>query len=217
MRLLQFFVFACAVGFAGATSAKAGMLEISWDDLRPAAIDYENPFEDLTADQIDSLRQLLRLQPLVDAQDADAVEKAAALREQLTTDGMDPDWLFAQREAIIKNRRAAATNTNDALLGEDVMLPGYVLPLEFNGQKVVEFLLVPTVGACIHTPPPPANQMIHVTYPDGIEVNGLFNPVWISGRMQSELSQQMVSYVDGQSAIDVTYTMTPDKVEPYKP
>ena len=51
-------------------------------------------------------------------------------------------------------------NVVEALDGERVRLGGYVLPLDFNGpQEVTRFLLVPYVGACIHVPPPPPNQL----------------------------------------------------------
>lgn len=47
--------------------------------------------------------------------------------------------------------------------GETVRIPGYIVPLEYDGSKIKQFLLVPYVGACIHVPPPPANQLIYVT------------------------------------------------------
>jgi len=100
-------------------------------------------------------------------------------------------------------------------IGTSVRLPGYVLPLEFKDRKAVEFLLVPTVGACIHTPPPPANQVVHVVYPEGIEVNGLFTPVWITGSMVAQSSVQDVGYVDGQAPVSVSYSMQPQLVEGY--
>ncbi|MBK8162824.1 MAG: DUF3299 domain-containing protein [Gammaproteobacteria bacterium] len=49
-----------------------------------------------------------------------------------------------------------------ALHNQTVKLPGFVVPLEGDGQVVNEFLLVPYYGACIHVPPPPANQIVNV-------------------------------------------------------
>jgi hypothetical protein len=46
--------------------------------------------------------------------------------------------------------------------GQPVKLPGYLVPLESSKGEVSELLLVPYFGACIHTPPPPANQIVHV-------------------------------------------------------
>ena len=43
-----------------------------------------------------------------------------------------------------------------------VRIPGYIVPLGFVGSAVAEGLLVPYVGACIHVPPPPANQIVFI-------------------------------------------------------
>ncbi|MBS3803473.1 MAG: DUF3299 domain-containing protein [Oleiphilaceae bacterium] len=61
-------------------------------------------------------------------------------------------------------------------------IPGFIVPLKTVGnQRIVEFFLVPYFGACIHVPPPPPNQIIHVTYPEGIELDVLYDPYWIEG------------------------------------
>lgn len=147
--------------------------------------------------------------------DAEERSKAQALREQLSKDGLDVDGLFAARVEIIEKREAAASAVNEDIVGASVRLPGYMLPLNFENRKAVEFLLVPTVGACIHTPPPPANQLVHVVYPAGIEVDGLFQPVWITGTMIAQSSVQDVGYVDGQAPVSVSYSMQPVLVEKY--
>ncbi|MCE8519002.1 DUF3299 domain-containing protein [Ruegeria pomeroyi] len=211
-RLVLIFSLAVSPGLARATEPQ----EISWATLAPPATVIENPFENLTDDQMDSLRRILRLEAGVErSDDAEARAEAQALREQLAEDGLDVDGLFAARLAIMEEREAAATGVNEDLVGMSVRLPGYVLPLEFKDRKVVEFLLVPTVGACIHTPPPPANQIVHVVYPKGIEVKGLFTPVWITGTMVAQSSVQTVGYVDGQAPVSVSYSMQPVLVEDY--
>ena len=89
-----------------------------------------------------------------------------------------------------------------------VKIAGYVLPLDFEETSIKEFLLVPYVGACIHVPPPPPNQIIYVTSEDGIEVGGMFEPMWITGTLQTaSLSSDLA---------DVGYTMTLDETEPYE-
>lgn len=42
-----------------------------------------------------------------------------------------------------------------ALDGQQVRLPGFVVPLEGDSKEVTTFFLVPYFGACIHVPPPP--------------------------------------------------------------
>ncbi len=71
-----------------------------------------------------------------------------------------------------------------ALNGVDVKLPGYIVPLEEKDGALTEFLLVPYLGACIHTPPPPANQIVHVR--SGTPLKGLhaMDIVSISGTLK---------------------------------
>ena len=65
--------------------------------------------------------------------------------------------------------------------GKRVRLSGYVVPLTYNGAGVVEFLLVPYVGACIHVPPPPKNQIVLVKSARPVKIGVLFQAVTISG------------------------------------
>jgi uncharacterized protein len=186
---------------------------ISWNMLAPPVAAIENPFEKLADDQMDALRKILRLEAQIKrSNDAKARADAKMLRLQLTKAGLDVDALFAARLAIIDKRNAAASGVNEKLVGTSVRLPGYVVPLEFNDQKVVQFLLVPTVGACIHTPPPPANQIVLVRYPAGITIKGLFTPVWIIGKLGAESAVETVNYADGQAPVTIGYSMKPDLV-----
>jgi uncharacterized protein len=65
--------------------------------------------------------------------------------------------------------------------GKRVRIGGYVVPLDFEATNVKEFLLVPFVGACIHVPPPPPNQIIYVKSAKGFDVAGSFDPVYVTG------------------------------------
>ena len=69
--------------------------------------------------------------------------------------------------------------------GKRVHIGGYVVPLDFDATTVKEFLLVPFVGACIHVPPPPANQIIYVKTEKGFEVAGQFDPVTVTGTIKT--------------------------------
>jgi hypothetical protein len=71
-----------------------------------------------------------------------------------------------------------------ALDGKRVRIGGYVVPLDFDATRVKEFLLVPFVGACIHVPPPPANQIVYVKSERGFDVSGAFEPVWVTGTLK---------------------------------
>jgi hypothetical protein len=206
---------AASVCFSGVLQA-AEAQPVSWADLAPAQVEYDNPFTELSMDNVDGLRRLLQLRSRNTGDDAKSSQEAATLQAELEKSGLDVDLLFVKREQIIQIRKAAATGVNEAVLGRQVRLPGYVLPLEVKDYKAVEFLLVPTVGACIHTPPPPANQLIHVHYPQGIEVKGLYQPVWIQGQLAKQQTVKTVRYVDGSAKIEVSYFMEPIRVDPYR-
>ncbi|WP_263264735.1 DUF3299 domain-containing protein [Pseudomonas sp. RIT-PI-S] len=72
-----------------------------------------------------------------------------------------------------------------ALDGQHVRLPGYIVPLEVGEDgRTTDFLLVPYYGACIHVPPPPSNQIVHVVTELGVKVEELYQPYWVEGQMQ---------------------------------
>ena len=70
---------------------------------------------------------------------------------------------------------------NLALIGQAVRIAGYVVPLEESSEGLKEFLLVPYNGACIHTPPPPANQIVHVLPRSPVKGVRAMDTVWVSG------------------------------------
>ncbi|EMB51059.1 lipoprotein [Vibrio mimicus] len=72
------------------------------------------------------------------------------------------------------------------LNGSRVKIPGFVIPLEGDDQKVTEFLLVPYFGACIHVPPPPPNQIIYVKFPKGAPIQELWDVIYVIGELKTE-------------------------------
>lgn len=54
--------------------------------------------------------------------------------------------------------------------GRRVRVSGFMVPLDDDAFEVTQFLLVPWPGACIHTPPPPPNQLIWVKTRAGARV-----------------------------------------------
>lgn len=93
-------------------------------------------------------------------------------------DDNDPE---AQRLYADLKELLADVPSSMELDGVNGRLPGFAVPIEFDGNKVYSFLLVPYFGACIHTPPPPANQMVYVEYEKGFELPSLYEPVIIEG------------------------------------
>ena len=71
--------------------------------------------------------------------------------------------------------------------GQPVRIPGFVVPLEItDDRRIVEFFLVPYYGACIHVPPPPPNQIIHVRYEPGFSPDALYDAFWIAGTLRTD-------------------------------
>lgn len=95
----------------------------------------------------------------------------------------------------------------DALDNSLVKLPGFVVPLEGDGQQVRQFLLVPYYGACIHEPPPPANQTVLVDAPNDTRIRSAFETVWIYGRLRVERADTPMATAG--------YRIQAQKIEPY--
>ncbi len=70
--------------------------------------------------------------------------------------------------------------------GQLIKIPGFVVPLEGDDNKVTEFLLVPYFGACVHVPPPPSNQLIYVTLPEGAPAEAMYDPIWVTGTLSTK-------------------------------
>ena len=73
-----------------------------------------------------------------------------------------------------------------ALDGQSVSLPGFVVPLEGDSELITEFLLVPYFGACIHVPPPPPNQLVHVTIKGGVPIDSLYDAIVVTGVIKTQ-------------------------------
>jgi uncharacterized protein len=86
---------------------------------------------------------------------------------------------------MLKKMREVWDNApvNNAVVGQNVRIPGFVVPLEDSKDGLKEFLLVPYFGACIHSPPPPANQIVHVLPQTPAKGFRSMDAVWISGRL----------------------------------
>ena len=96
-------------------------------------------------------------------------------------------------------------------VNQKIRMPGFVVPLDAvrNGQR--EFLLVPYFGACIHTPPPPANQIVLVTPHPQLNLSKTLESmdvIWVEG----ELKESRTKTASGVSG----YSLEAIKVYPYK-
>jgi len=111
---------------------------------------------------------------------------------------------------MLKRMRETWDNapSNAAMDGQSVRIPGYIVPLDDSKAGLKEFLLVPYFGACIHTPPPPSNQIIHVTSAKPIKGVRSMDPLWVSGTLHTAISDTVM----GTSG----YRMELDEYAPYR-
>ena len=114
-----------------------------------------------------------------------------------------------QAAAMLKKMRETWDNapTNHAIDGQQVRIPGYLVPLEDTKAGMKEFLLVPYFGACIHTPPPPSNQIVHVKPLQPPKGFRSMDTVWVNGTIKTLRSDSAM----GASS----YRLEAVLVEPY--
>ncbi|WP_449430075.1 DUF3299 domain-containing protein [Pseudomonas putida] len=116
---------------------------------------------------------------------------------------------LASESAPPARQQAADAPVVQSLDGQQIKLPGYIVPLEVSEQgRTTEFLLVPYYGACIHVPPPPSNQIVHVFSEMGVRVEDLYQPYWIEGNMRVRASSSELA--------DAGYQMQAEKIYVYE-
>jgi len=96
-------------------------------------------------------------------------------------------------------------------LNQRVRLPGYVVPLDGERHLRREFLLVPYFGACIHYPPPPANQMMLVQPTANSRIRAVpesMAAVWVEGTLR----EARLATSQGVTG----YTLEAESVRPYE-
>ena len=194
--------------------------EIGWMDLQPKTVEeFDDPFVKLTDEQLLSLSLVARYREILQVQ-----EKLSEVgQEELDTEtaklaewGIDVDHYLNMRQEIMEQRIKQGFAVNPDLDGTQVRIPGFLLPLEFENDEVTEFLLVPYRGACIHTPPPPPNQIVHVKLESGYKFADMFEPIWAEGLISTETTNSSLAVVDGVIDVPTSYLLEAGVVEPYE-
>ncbi len=92
-------------------------------------------------------------------------------------------------EGFQKKLKESERRTRPELEQAKTVLPGYMVPLDYTGDLVFQFLLVPSAGQCIHVPPPPPNQTVLVTSKQGVKIRTYADPLIVRGLMRVEAGQ----------------------------
>jgi hypothetical protein len=100
--------------------------------------------------------------------------------------------------------------------GRGIRIAGFVVPLERTQNRVTEFLLVPYFGACIHVPPPPANQIIHVTMEKPVTMSTM-DAVWVTGTLRTTRTAAEKAKDDRTGMGSAGYRMVGVQITPYEP
>nr|WP_253643633.1 DUF3299 domain-containing protein [Vibrio splendidus] len=213
----SFFMF-CCLSF----SSLASEIKVTyWDELVPSMELMEDPFQKLDRNQMFDMATIARFKEAQAEDGFVASDKArqeiVEVTERLTKQDIDVEALFVARAQIMKQREALGSKPNTEVVGSKHRIPGYITPIEMDGTKVTKFFLVPSAGACIHTPPPPANQLVLIDFPEGIELVSLMTPVWVEGQLTGHQSKENVNYSDGAANVQSVYAMKAEGIEQYQP
>ena len=117
------------------------------------------------------------------------------------------DEAFALYEKVMEELNNAPLN--EKLKDSYIKLPGFIAPLDQDGESINEFLLVPYFGACVHSPPPPLNQTVYVkvSSKDGVSLEDSFLPIWIYGKLQTTGKKTEIG--------NAGYSIAEARIEPY--
>lgn len=134
------------------------------------------------------------------------------LLEDLAADAEMGFSLDTEEDRLGMSEREAASDIKSTLVYdlEDtrVKLPGYAIPISLEGAGTTEFLLAPYIGACIHVPPPPPNQIVFVRLEKPYEFDGLFDPIWVTGQMFTTAMRSELA--------DIGYRIDAEEIEDYE-
>lgn len=194
----------------------ANINEIGWEDLIPKFPHQDDPLAGLSEEEAGDVEWIIYLREYLpekeDEQYLEFYDEMNKALPELKKKGINV-------EEIVKHRRYINSTVNTELDNTMIKISGYVLPLDYSNNTVTNFLLVPYFGACIHSPPPPLNQIVHAVSDadNGYKVNELYRPVTVTGRLKAESSSQNLFLMDGSNDIDIGYSLSVEKIEDYKP
>ena len=192
--------------------------QVGWRDLIPEVKVFKNPMEGLPIKSQIDLRMVIVMredQSRLGKMSPNQRELLEAAEARLKQANIDVEGILKRHKEMTAQRSIDEDKVVAQLDGQRLRMAGYLWPLETRDRKVTEFLLVPWVGACIHMPPPPPNQIVYVKYPQGIEASVVFAPVWIQGTMKTVRSTPNLYLEDGSADIPTGYSLQANLVEPY--
>ena len=181
---------------------------INWEQLPdPAAQSYEDPFLDLSPDELDLLKLMVKLRERATSGKSEDIEKLAKVEEELKRLGVNADFLISQRGIVKERTTKAATAGNPKLADKEVSLAGFVIPAPSDDDGVASAYLVSMPGMCSHPPPPNPNLLVRLRLGTVWRPAYYYQPVKVSGRLSIDPSQIRTHVVDGVVPMRSTWRM----------
>ncbi|QZA77692.1 DUF3299 domain-containing protein [Deefgea tanakiae] len=211
-RIVFIFMAAMLTSLAMATEVKV----LKWQQLQPDNPALRKTITSMSQEQKSRLMRAIQQLELKQQLEGNKVKPAnltAADLALLKEDIKDLKPLIVEIESFEKKR---VSEMIPSLQGQVIELSGYLLPLNLKGKLVTEFLLVPVIGACIHVPAPPPNQMVVVQYPAGFPQGDLFAPITVQGKVTLKSTKANLALADGAADVEVGYQMLASEVRAYK-
>ncbi|PML96642.1 DUF3299 domain-containing protein [Vibrio breoganii] len=198
--------------FASFSTSSAEMIQ--WKDFIPPATEtIELPA--LSKPQVSHLYNILNYRNTSQRRDMSDAESQQYQKDidALRTSGYEADDLLKLRDEALAIERRRLSTVNTQLNLSNVSIPGFLVPLEMEGMLTTKFLLVPTAGACIHTPPPPANQTVIVELEKDFELQDLYKVIVVTGDIVTNQQDLPISFIDGTEVVSTGYSMSAVSVE----
>lgn len=184
----------------GGSPEATGVTVLAWEDLMPEGEDER--LEELYAEfYVEFEARLMQQQS--------TLSSTLSSDQQMNSDQAMNLSLIAEGSDMDTMEQIGTFNVVEDLDGMTVRLPGYIVPLDFSANaEHREFLLVPYFGACLHSPPPPPNQIVFVTANPPANVPDIYDPVWLEGTLTTGQFDSEL----GNSAYELSLTL----IEPYE-
>ncbi|MDR9825327.1 DUF3299 domain-containing protein [Vibrio sp. FNV 38] len=204
-------VAACFVVMLSATTYAHE--KISWQELVPSDFPASPAFPTLSSEVRQALSAYITYMNAAQRRDLSENEASAFEQSKLQLDknAVDIEHLIDLRKTIISNELAKSVAINEQIAGQEIEIMGFPAPVEMEGVNTTVFILVPTPGACIHIPPPPSNQMILVEFPQGVEIQDIYQPILVKGQLNQphalDDKQVETDFADGSMIIEPGYAL----------
>lgn len=199
IRILPFFMICYALVACGESNGQSARSQIQTPDTDIIILDWSDLMPEGEEEVLDQLYESFYI---------DLENRMMGGQMPLSEYDVTPSYIEEGSE-FDKMPQLGTHRTVSALNGQRVRLPGFIVPLdyEFKG-RLKNFLFVPYFGACIHTPPPPPNQIVFVEGEVDVSSDEIWLPYWVEGVLHTRSVENDLG--------DAAYTLTFQRIEPYK-